>query len=141
MADICLEHVGGCIHCYPVFTTADQFQDRFLSLSSPFRSATNLRDSPVAIFGPFFQKQWMVRFTGSVGVGLGWSESLITWCFAAIYPGSFPSDLALVAPSGVRYLNRCEGTIRHESGGFWLTGALASSTCSVTVRVASGSYT
>ncbi len=87
----------------------------------------------------------MVRFTGSVEVGLGWFESLITWCFAAcfaaIYLGSFPSDVALVAPSGVRYLNRCEGTIRHESGGFWLTDALASSTCSVTVRVASGSYT
>ena len=83
----------------------------------------------------------MVRFTGSVEVGLGWFESLIAACFAAIYLGSFPSDVALVAPSGVRYLNRCEGTIRHEYGGFWLTGALASSTCSVTVRVASGSYT
>ncbi len=46
----------------------------------------------------------MVRFTGSVEVGLGWFESLIAWCFAAIYPGSFPSDVALVAPSGVRYL-------------------------------------
>ncbi len=75
----------------------------------------------------------MVRFTGSVGVGLGWFESLFAWCSAAVYPGLFPSVVALVAPSGVRYLNRYEGTIRHESGGFWLTGALASSTCSVTV--------
>ncbi len=60
----------------------------------------------------------MVRFTGLFEVGLGWIESLIAACFAAIYPGSFPSDVALVAPSGARYLNRCEGTIRHESGGF-----------------------
>ncbi len=79
----------------------------------------------------------MVRFTGSVEVGLGWFAAFL----ATIYPGSFPSDVAMVAPSGVRCRNRCEGTTRHESGGFWLTGGLPFSTCSVTVRVASGSYT
>ncbi len=46
MADICLEHVGGCIHCYPVFTTVDQFQDRFLGL---YRDA---RDNAEVLGGP-----------------------------------------------------------------------------------------
>ncbi len=94
----------------------------------------------MSMFGPFFSG----AMDGEIyriawGFGLAWIESLVAGSFAAICPGTSPSDIALLAPSGVRCINRFEGATRHESGGFRLSGELASSTYAVTVRVASGS--
>jgi len=76
----------------------------------------------MSLLGCFFREQWILEFSVSIGVDLGWFESLFSWYFAACAhtrcSAWFPLDATPVSPSEVRCLNRsARGYTVHELGG------------------------